>query len=116
MNKTYGIKRQEKVCLGPGSLFPKTFLEAFSKTEDVMLVHEELAYPAYAEALGFKMVDHGMHPGFGKSKHETRFFRCDWRYEVPAVEITQELQKQNGCRAFHPVKNTITVQELSFEF
>lgn len=81
-----------------------------------MSVHEELTYPAYAEALGFATVDHGLHPGFSKSKHETRFFRCDWEYEVPLLYITKEWQKQNGCRAFHPVKNSVTLKDFDLEF
>ena len=107
MHKNYGIERQAKVCLGPGPLLSRKFLDAWSKTEDVDFVNDEIAYPAYAEALGFKALNHGMHPGFSASDDEERFFNCNRKF-VSQSMIKEELSKPDGIRAFHPVKDELT--------
>ncbi len=113
LKRQYGIARQEKVCLGPGPLLPRKFIEAFSETEDIELVHDELAYPAYAQALGFSTVKHGMHPGFGSSEHEERFFNCRSNKAVAIDLILGQMQDPNGVRAFHPVKYLVTLEDLA---
>ena len=110
LEKHYGFRRQQKVCLGPGPLFPRAFLDQWSKTEDIELVHDEIAYPAYAEALGFKMVDHGMHPGFGLQPDE-KYFNCE-HHPVTLGMITEQLAKPQGRRTFHPVTARITVEDI----
>lgn len=112
MNQKYSIKQQKYVCLGPGPLLPRKFIEKFSDTEDIDLVHEEIAYPAYAEALGFKLADHGMHPGFYRgSINDLHFFNCNGDH--PSLpEIFQQLRLPNGRRSFHPVKLQVTLEDI----
>jgi len=107
----YGIKRQRKVCLGPGPLFSRPFLEAWSKTEDIEYVHDELAYPAYAEALGFATTDNHLHAGFTVSPAEERYFNCE-SVDVSTLMILEQLALPHGVRAFHPVKHMITLGEI----
>lgn len=111
LQEHYGIKRQKYVCLGPGPLLPKKFLDSWSKTEDIDLVHDELTYPAFAEALGFKTTNHGMHPGFGKDESLTKYFNCN-RKNVTKDMIKEQLSLDGGRRTFHPVKMMITLEEV----
>lgn len=113
LQRNYGIARQQKVSLGPGPLLPKKFLDKWSTTQDLELVHDELAYPAYAEALGFAMVDHGMHPGWGNRPDE-KYFNCeDW--PVTPDMIAEQMAIPHGRRAFHPVKAQISLEDIQAE-
>lgn len=113
MHKTYGIARQSTVCLGPGPVFPKEFLDQWSATEDVQFVHEEILFPAYAEAFGYEIVDHGMHPGFHASLEETVYFNCQFDGNVTLAMIRQQLAQKDGRKSFHPVKDLVTLNDLS---
>jgi hypothetical protein len=112
LSEEYGIERQKKVCLGPGPLLSKKFLDAWSKTKDLDYVHDELAYPAYAEALGFECINSGLHPGFG-SPDGTEYFNCHRGSVVSREMIQSQLLLANGRRAFHPVKQMIKLDELT---
>ena len=114
MHHTYGLARQSAVCLGPGPLFPKKFLDKWAETEDIALVHEEILYPAYAEAFGFKIVDHGMHPGFNATLEESVYFNCAFDGQVSVSMIRDQLALQEGRRTFHPVKEYVTLEDLGF--
>lgn len=111
MKQKYGQDEQVHVCLGPGPLLPKRFLEKFAETEGVELVHEEITLPAYAEVFGFKLADHGMHPGFGSSAEKQKIFNCHNK-EVDKKDIQFQMQKSSGIRAFHPVKYQVTLDEI----
>jgi hypothetical protein len=112
MDKTYHLKRQKMVCLGPGPLLPRKFLDKFSKTPDVDYVNDELDYPAYAEVLGFKTVNHGMHPGFDKPKKISKYFNCDEHRHVTLKMINKQLAKPDRRRSFHPVKIKIMLSDI----
>lgn len=112
LKSEYGIKRQSYACLGPGPLLPRSFLDEWIKTDDIELVHDELAYPAYAEALGYKQVAHSMHPGFGLTHEETKFFNCHKNRNVTPVMIKEELAAPGGVRSFHPLKEKLTLEEV----
>lgn len=112
MQKTYGLERQKYVCLGPGPLLPRTFIEKFAAEPDVEWSHEEITLPAYAEVFGFKLADHGMHPGFEITPDE-RFFSCRDDYKVTTEIIEEQLKLPDGKRAFHPVKHVVTIDEIS---
>ena len=112
MRGTYGLVRQKMVCLGPGPLLPRGFMEQWSKTDDIDYVNDEIAYPAYAEALGFKTVDHGMHPGFGKPHELTKYFNCNSNRDVTLPMLKEQLDNPSGRRSFHPVKFKITLEEI----
>lgn len=112
MKENFGLNRQKYVCLGPGPLLPRNFIEKYSRTKDVEFVHEELTYPAYAEALGFKLVNHGMHAGFGASEDEEKFFNCHNDMPVTKQMLFSEISKTNGVREFHPVKYLVTLKQI----
>lgn len=111
MNKEYGLVEQKYASLGPGALFSRKFLEKFAETVDAEWTIEEVTLPAYAEALGLKLVDHGMHPGFNAPKEEQMFFNCN-NDEVGLKDIFTQLTKTDGRRTFHPVKYRVTLDEL----
>lgn len=111
LNVNYGIARQRFVCLGPGPLFSKNFLEEWSKTEDIDLVHDEIAYPAYAEALGYECLNNGLHPGFGKPPGE-EYFSCRRSSRVTDEMLKLQLSLADGVRAFHPVKQMVTLEQV----
>lgn len=110
MDQNYNLKVQQYASLGPGALFSRKFLEQFADAEDVDWVIEEITLPAYAEVFGFKLTDHGMHPGFGASVEKQRFFNCNDK-EVDKKDIQFQMQKSGGIRAFHPVKYMVTLDE-----
>jgi len=112
MQKTYGLARQKYVCLGPGPLLPRSFLEKFVHEPDVEWVHEEITLPAYAEVFGFQLVDHGMHPGFVKTPEE-KYFSCNEEVSVSTELIVEQMKLPQGRRTFHPVKQVVTPEEIS---
>jgi hypothetical protein len=105
----FGVARQRYVCFGPGPLLPRGFLDAWCVLEDVPLVHEEISYPAYAEALGFEAVNNGIHPGMGH--HPPPFFDC-YPLSVTMETILHEATRPGGRRAFHPIKTLVTLADL----
>ncbi len=101
----YGVDSIEQVILGPGPLLTRRFLTAFCQLEDCDLVLSELAYPAFAQVLGFTLVDNRLY-----SKSAERWFHCnggsvDWK------EIESELRSSTR-RAFHPVKYRVTLEQV----
>ena len=112
MKTTFGTEIQKTVCLGPGPVLPKKFMAAFSNTEDIDLVHEEISYPAYAEALGFNSMNNNLHPGFHAPPEEESLFSCEKNATVTLESINNELKKPKGRRAFHPVKYLVTLEDL----
>ena len=87
-------------------------MEKFADTEDAEWTIEEVTLPAYAEVFGFKLVDHGMHPGFKASTEEQSFFNCN-NNEVEENAIFDQLALLNGRRSFHPVKYKITLKAMN---
>ncbi|MBP9738327.1 hypothetical protein KBD20_01425 [Candidatus Saccharibacteria bacterium] len=109
----HGLARQKYVCQGPGTLVPKRFLYDWSKEPDVNFVHEEILLPAYAEVFGYKIIDHGMHPGIFAPPEQDKYFNCRAVTDVSIDDIISELKTKGGRRAFHPVKNAIKITDLS---
>jgi len=109
MGDTFGLRSLRWASLGPGPLLSRAFLEEFSRTEDIELVHGEISYPAYADALGFRVVNNNMRKSF-LDRSEDRYFHCE-RGEIPFETIARELVKPDGRRAFHPVKYLVAMHE-----
>jgi Coenzyme PQQ synthesis protein D (PqqD) len=101
----YGVESIEQLILGPGPLLTRRFLTAFCELEDCDLVQNEIAYPAFAQALGFRLVDN-----LFWSKESGRLFHCDGG-SVEWKEIESELQCGTR-RAFHPVKYRVTLEQV----
>lgn len=112
MQKMYGLEEQKFVCLGPGPLLPRVFLEKFAAAEDIEWVHEEITLPAYAEVFGLSLVDHGMHPGFGLTPDE-KYFSCRKHHYVEDKDIAEQMKNSAGRRTFHPVKHMISLAQVN---
>jgi len=52
MAEKFNLMSLQYASLGPGPLFSRSFVDEFSWTEDVDLINSEIAFPAYAQALG----------------------------------------------------------------
>jgi len=102
MKKTFDLSEQTYASLGPGPVFSRSFLERFSEEKDIDLVLSEITYPAYAEALGFSMIDTGLHPTWFSDQAQ-KYFNC-LDIEIDHETIKEELKNPEGRRAFHPVK------------
>jgi|GEM_PF-2903094 len=113
MFNLFGLRSQRYICLGPGMLFPKTFLDMYCDQEDNDLVHDELRVPAYAEALGFGLTSHAMHPGgFGPFIGEQKLFNCYNTGSPTKTQVLGTLTTRHDRSSFHPVKYLITIEEL----
>jgi hypothetical protein len=105
----YGVDSIEHIVLGPGPLLTRRFLTEFCQLEDCDLVHNELAYPAFAQVLGFTLIDNRLHPGIWSEESE-RYFRCHAE-SIEWKEIESEL-RFGMRRAFHPVKYHVTLEQV----
>ncbi len=101
----YGVDSIEQVILGPGPLLTRRFLTAFSQLEDCDLVLNEISYPAFAQALGFTLVDNRFY-----SKESEQLFHC-YGGSVEWEDIEAEL-RFGRRRAFHPVKYRVTLEQV----
>ena len=103
MQTTFSMGPLQYVSHGPGTALPKRFLEQFAELDDIELVISEITYPAYAQALGFKLINNNFRTGSVIDHSEDAFFNSDGepiRYE----RIVAEVLKPHGRQAFHPVK------------
>lgn len=107
MNKKFGIEKLEFASLGPWAMLSKDFVDEFSNTEDNDLVLGEIAFPAYAQALKYNVIEAGLHPGWYDEVNEIKFFNA-MDESIRIDSIKEELKKPNGRRAFHPVKYLIS--------
>jgi hypothetical protein len=101
----YGVDSIEQVVLGPGPLLTRRFLTAFCELEDCDLVHNEIAYPAFAQALGFRLIDNRFY-----STESERLFHC-YGGSIEWQDIESEL-RSGPRRAFHPVKYRVTLEQV----
>ncbi|GAA3286384.1 hypothetical protein [Streptomyces lavendulae] len=109
MRKRFGLERQKYVCLGPGSLLSREFMDAWCDQEEVEVGHDELKYPACAEILGFDLVDNGLHVG-GLWEYY-RLFNCRDHYVTKSM-VVDSLKCGGSRTSFHPVKEDIGVADL----
>jgi hypothetical protein len=119
MHKRYGLQQQHYVSQGPFPILPRQFLEALASQEHprrlLMSVNCETSYPGMAEALGFHVVDTGLHPGWTASIPSVTaspLFHCETMPLVGESDIVKELSVPHGLRAFHPVKEWIAADTL----
>jgi len=105
----YGVDSIDHIIQGPGPLLTRRFLTAFCQLEDCDLAHNEIAYPAFAQVLGFTLVDNLLHPPM-KSEESKRWFGCDGG-SINWKEIESEL-RCGTRRAFHPVKYPVTLEQV----
>jgi len=101
----YGVDSIEHIILGPGPLLTRRFLTAFCQLEDCDLVLNEISYPAFAQALGFTLVDNRFY-----NEESERLFHC-WGGSIDWKDIESEL-RSGLRRAFHPVKDRVTLEQV----
>lgn len=114
METTYKVKKPKYASLGPGPYFSKKFLSDFSNSEQpkelIDPVVSEIIYPFYAEALGYKMVNTNLHPGWFDEQKAAKYFNCE-NIKIEKETIIEEGKSPRGRRAFHPVKYMVTLKE-----
>lgn len=111
MKDRLGIGELEYVAHGPGSIFPKRFLERFADVEDIDMVISEISYSAYAQALGFRIVNSNIRRGSVVDVGDDAVFNTEGR-TIKYERILAELMDPNGRRAFHPVKYSFSLSHL----
>jgi hypothetical protein len=115
MRTRFGI-RQRYVSQGPFPVLSRRFDEALSGIElpdDIFeIIVAELSLPALVEALGFTVVDTGIHPPWRPGGPVCPLFHCEKMPSIRFHQIAAELANPTGRRAFHPVKFFIDCQRL----
>jgi hypothetical protein len=106
----WGYEGIPHACLGPGSCFPRSFLEAYAAMDPPPLCNDELRLPLFAQILGFTIVDTGLR-GRWRGEREDPFFHFRDR-EIELRAMQAELAKPDGWRAFHPVQVKLDPQQL----
>jgi hypothetical protein len=110
---------QRFVAQGPFPLLPRAFIEKMSGLDYPAEIFDdivcEISFPGLAEALGFAVIDTGLHPPWIASVPgipASPLFHCENRPRVSLAQVAAELANQNGRRAFHPVKTFIACDAL----
>lgn len=106
LSKQHNFPDPINVCLGPGPVFPRSFLEAFARyPRPSQLVHDEIRLPIYAQMLGYDLTDTKFYMRWFDDI-EKRQFNCVNR-EIDDKVIENELLKPNGRRVFHPYRKAV---------
>lgn len=106
--KAYGYKEQPFASLGPGTCFPRAFLDKYVATSDIPeYCHEELRLPLFAQIFGIPLTDTGFYKKWF-SAPERKYFNCRGE-EVLLSTIQGELEKPDGRRVFHPVREIVEI-------
>lgn len=115
IKNAFGIEKVTYASLGPGQIFTRQFLEDFSSLSlDMSFVNpivSEIIYPVVAQILNYKVIDTGLYPGWSNREEAIKFFNC-WYIPIEKNVITQEINKVNGRRIFHPVKYQFLLEDL----
>lgn len=134
VRKKYNYTGDEKVSIFGLPVFTKSFLENYSKVNiettiyqknikenrwdykylpeferKMVLCHDEIRLPLYAEILGYKMYDTGFLPK--DKKEEEEYFNANG-WEVKLTTILEEAKNPNGRKVFHPYRKIINLDEL----
>ena len=119
MFQRYGLEQQAYVSQGPFPVLPRAFLDGLCRQDypaDVFgWVNCETSYPGMAEALGFAIVDTGLHPGWIPSVPSipvSTLFHCERAPLVTKLDVLRELAHPSGRRAFHPVKEMVEAEAI----
>lgn len=98
----YGDTGEHQLCIGPGYVLPREFLDAYAATDIPDLCHDEIRLPAFARALGFATHDTGFMRSWDDAD-EQRIFNAD-RDSISPDAVSRELGDPRGRRIFHPVR------------
>ena len=121
MSDRYGIGLQKYMGLWPGTAMGRKFIESFAEEpyplEIIKDIHCEAVLSCFAEALGFEIVNTGLHPA--NSPHVPGHltgphFHCHASYPVDVRTMFVSMNRPKGKRhfAFHPAPAVITLEQL----
>jgi hypothetical protein len=111
MTNTFGMGPLQYVSHGPGPVLSRRFLDRFAEAEDFELVHSEITYPAYAQSLGFQVVNNNFRLSAVTDPREDEYFNSDSKM-ISYERIASEFVKRDGRRAFHPVRYPVAIAQL----
>lgn len=101
----HGWDDEPMLCIGPGFVLAKTFLDAYAAADIPDLCHDELRLPAFAQALGFQLHDTRLYRSW-TDPAEQAIFNADRLTVRPAV-MRAELAAPGGRRVFHPYRGIV---------
>jgi len=102
VKKEYDYRGNPQGCLGPGNVFPRAFIEKYSKIDVPVLCHEEIRFPLFAQVFGFKLYDNGFFKDW-HNRQDDLFFSCAHdKKEIRKTVMNDEMRKMCGRRVFHP--------------
>jgi hypothetical protein len=104
----FGMESLPYMSHGPGPVLPRPFLEKYAATEDIDFTISEMALPAYAVALGFRVINNNFR---GPFLEQNPYFNCRG-IEIKRNSIVEQLADPHGRRVFHPVKGMVTRKDL----
>jgi hypothetical protein len=111
----FGV-RQRFVSQGPFPVLSRRFEEALCGVDLPYEIFDyivaELSLPGLVEALGFTVVDTGIHPPWMPRHPRCPLFHCEKTPAISFEQIAAELANPHGRRAFHPVKTFIDCERL----
>lgn len=105
VSKEFSYTESSHGCIFPGAALPRPFLDKYTKTEVPELCNDEVRVPLYAEAMGYELVDTGFFGEWG-SDSVYRYFNALGQ-EISKERLREQLQKRDGRRAFHPVREKV---------
>lgn len=110
VRKDFSYTENSYGCIFPGAVLPRSFLDKYAKTEVPELSNDEVRIPLYAEAMGYELVDTGFFGEWGDKELYT-YFNAKGQ-DIETDKIREQLQKKEGRKAFHPVRNKIGKEKL----
>lgn len=105
MHDHHGFDGPHHLCIGPGYVLPRSFLEKYAATDIPDLCHDELRLPTFGKGLGFDVCDTRFYRSWTDAD-EQEVFNPD-RRPISMARLRQELADPAGRRVFHPVR-TVT--------
>lgn len=115
VKKKFKYNKKPYASLFPGPCLPRKFIEKYTETSIPELCHDELRVPLFAQVLGFKLYDTGFKKRKWPTEHEEKFFNCHSRGDIKVEVLRKELSKASGRRVFHPFRNFLSKDLLSYD-
>lgn len=112
VQEKYQYDQEPFASLGPGTCYPKLFLEKYASLEVPVLCHDELRVPLFAQVTNTALVDTGFYREW-YSDTEKESFNCN-DIEIPLEKVLEE--SLSGERyVFHPVRVLVPIASLDHQ-
>lgn len=102
----YGYDGEPFVSLGPGTCYPRQFLERYCSENVPELSADELRVPLFAQCFGIPVYDTNFLRSW-TAPEELQYFNCQ-NNEVSITTILNSVAQPDGRRAFHPYMHPIS--------